>query len=426
MNKQPNKYLIFRKNTKLSLNILESTIKDKKLNLSNDHANSDLLNNNNLIKRSLSNIISDVNYIDKINVNDSRIINNKHNRVLDYSFSKVEKDTLNASGKKEETNQNMIKTDGIVRDNNINRGNHSFSFSDNNKNEEVKLEISLNCRMMEYYSVECYICEINKSENLIVKLDCGHSICLVCFKLFYEEAIETKVKVLKCPNFQCKTLINEELVPNIVSMEHWNIHLQNQQTDMKKINNYFPIEFNKEKSYKHIIKYGRDFDQFKEFRKLSKERYCRFCQYDSLFGKFNKDFYKCLNCNIKFCKLCLKEFTESHFYRNSVEYCKVYYNKFVNQPKYSQDVSFFQNYNIIFIILFFVYWIFLFFGLISFESNLLVKALDPFNKESNIFLRGLKLMIYSIGLILITLINIFLLILIFPIYPALATVLIYF
>jgi len=234
MNKQPKKYLIFRKNTKLSLNILDSTLKDKKLTLSDDSANSDFINNNNLNKRSLSNINRDVNYIDKINVVDTRMIPNNHNGILDFSYSNLKKDALNASGKKVETNQTNIKTEGIVRDIHLNRENHSFSFSDNNKNEEVKLEISLNCRMMEYYSVECFICEFKKSENLMVKLDCCHSICLICCKLFYEEAIETKVKVLKCPNFKCKTLLKEELITNIVSKEHWNTHLNNQQTDLKK------------------------------------------------------------------------------------------------------------------------------------------------------------------------------------------------
>lgn len=53
--------------------------------------------------------------------------------------------------------------------------------------------------------------------------------------------------------------------------------------------------------------------------------YCPQCYEESLFSKTNTRFYKCLNCEIRICKMCFKPFTVNHLEINNLEHCKVFY-----------------------------------------------------------------------------------------------------
>ena len=55
--------------------------------------------------------------------------------------------------------------------------------------------------------------------------------------------------------------------------------------------------------------------------------FCPKCQNPNLFSKTNNHFIKCLNCNYKICRYCLKEYNDKHLDIKFEGYCKIYFRK---------------------------------------------------------------------------------------------------
>ena len=59
----------------------------------------------------------------------------------------------------------------------------------------------------------------------------------------------------------------------------------------------------------------------------NKDIFCQKCLNPTLFTKINGYFIKCLNCDYKLCKYCLREFSDYHMDIMSPNHCKVYYRR---------------------------------------------------------------------------------------------------
>ena len=69
--------------------------------------------------------------------------------------------------------------------------------------------------------------------------------------------------------------------------------------------------------------------------------YCPNCFKNTLFSKTSTNFIKCLNCECKKCKFCLKDYDDNHIDSNSMNHCKIYY-RFDDEGK--KDLNCCYNY----------------------------------------------------------------------------------
>jgi hypothetical protein len=162
--------------------------------------------------------------------------------------------------------------------------------------------------------------------------------CFKCGKCYYEEKIEEGETYMKCPFYKCGYYIDLEIIKRLVTAKHM-------ETFVKKLGNNDNIIILPKKmisdtatptksasdariklySQKHVF----DITNNESFRYFSKARdqYCGRCFEPALYGKSGKKFVKCLNCLLKLCKFCGKEFSHEHFNIAGFNYCKVYYRK---------------------------------------------------------------------------------------------------
>ena len=88
-------------------------------------------------------------------------------------------------------------------------------------------------------------------------------------------------------------------------------------------------------SERHVLDISSNMNFF--MFKKSKDIFCPNCLKPDLFSKSNNQFIKCLNCNYKICKYCLKEYTPKHLDIKVEGYCKVYFrneNDFIEKKNY--------------------------------------------------------------------------------------------
>ncbi len=198
----------------------------------------------------------------------------------------------------------------------------------------------------------CKICEHSFPILRLFVSECKyHYLCRKCAKSFYEDVIESGAIQLKCPFYFCNAKMDIKTIRNIISEEH--IKLFNKKSNNNSNNNnknssslikyddYIQNNFNsqlKEENVKlYMQKHVIDVNNNKYFFNYNKtkELVCINCHQLALFAKNNTHFMRCLNCNFKECKYCLKEFTDRHINVDYEEHCKVYFRK--------EDVDFGQR-----------------------------------------------------------------------------------
>jgi len=270
-----------------------------------------------------------------------------YNLIEDNSKSQNENDIE----KKKENNNNEI-----IKINNRPKGNKAIYSNDNNKkNNEAKTKEKVKeeekqsiVKIIEsnnnFHDIvrrppigrtlykRCSICEnIYPLSKLFIPSCDIHYLCRRCSKYYYEDIIENGIKEINCPFIKCKKPFNVDDLKEIISSHHFNM-LKNNQSNLIEVSNKFCINNQKENnveinvnhySKKNVIDINTNKNLFNY--KSNKGVFCSNCSKDSLFSKTNAHFLKCLYCNCKKCKYCLKNYDDEHMEISSPSHCKVYY-----------------------------------------------------------------------------------------------------
>ena len=211
-------------------------------------------------------------------------------------------------------NGNLINHDGdndyIVNDN-------------NNINENLTSRITSSC----------LICEkIIPKSNLYHSKTCSHGICRKCIKLYYEDKIEDGIfDNFKCPIYSCKGHFNESLIKVFISSKLFTTAMSKQNNNNNSSLSETSIDTVKMYQEEHVL----DINDNKTFFLYPKEKLnaCPRCKKEALFGKTNYYFVKCLNCQMKMCRWCLKEFDDEHFDLLKENHCRVYFRTIIEDEK---------------------------------------------------------------------------------------------
>ena len=76
--------------------------------------------------------------------------------------------------------------------------------------------------------IECLICYQEVKQEDSSQLDCGHIYCKECLCGFlkFEVTQSGKAHMLKCPDKDCKEVINQEVLMGLVNNETFNKYLE--------------------------------------------------------------------------------------------------------------------------------------------------------------------------------------------------------
>ena len=233
------------------------------------------------------------------------------------------------------------------RESKFSKNNSTNLFEDNN-NRIIPAKIDDNRRL------KCLICEKVFKENKIFAPRCEkHLMCRKCIKSYYEEIIENNNFVLKCPFTKCNEEIDFEILKTIISPIHCEMIITQQKKSKNSSNNIYNLNNNsisnsvgkelilkdtklifntkikndnlKFYSQNHVIDINSN-EKLYMYNK-NKDIFCQKCLNPTLFTKINGYFIKCLNCDYKLCKYCLREFSDYHMDIMSPNHCKVYYRR---------------------------------------------------------------------------------------------------
>ena len=430
-NENKGERLIFNKDTltmkknKFLNDIIEKNEKSEIINDNSNNKNSDeikeIKNNNkvNLIEISKDNKISNEGSIGNDNISENK-------QLIKVIIPRIViKNKLSDSQTKEKNKIKKVKKKSIivVSKQNIKKLENSNVISSNRdllKNENNKTIF----RSVQLTQKNCYICEKPFYLNRLYCADCSiHFLCRKCLKNYYEDYIENNnnITILKCPNTICNKTINYEIVKHIISESH-------QQIYEKVENNYNLINkndliFNSIKldkyndnnvklySEKHVLDISSNMNFF--MFKKSKDIFCPKCLNPNLFSKTNNQFIKCLNCNYKICKYCLKEYTAKHLDIKFEGYCKVYFRR--------DSEDFEQKSKILFYLLqlFFVIamYIFTYCGAFLFFYNKF-KIIVRLNSHNKNFFYNIKKVLIILFSILFYIISCPFILVCYPFFPA--------
>ena len=178
---------------------------------------------------------------------------------------------------------------------------------------------------------KCFICEYLFLTEKLCFAECHkHCLCKKCAKNFYEDAIEDGQKILKCPSLKCQSQMNLKKLKKILSADHYSLVKSKTRNKAGSIYNAklktnIKMEDLKLYTQKHVldINNNQTFFNYNKRRKL----FCPNCEQESLYSKTGTLFLKCLNCNQKICKYCLKNYHENHMNINIEDHCKVYFRR---------------------------------------------------------------------------------------------------
>ena len=200
-----------------------------------------------------------------------------------------------------------------------------------------------NLNAINYIYKTCSICEHALPIAKLFVAECQqHFLCRKCAKNYFEDIIENGIKEMLCPFIKCGQPVDLESLKYIISKEHYNILINNakniEKSHTKFYNTKLKTSFDQENLQPYIKKHVLDINTNKSFFEYNniKDVYCPNCFTDSLFSKTNTFFYKCLNCECKRCKYCLKDFGVRHMDTVSPEHCKVYYRYDEEEAKNSK------------------------------------------------------------------------------------------
>jgi len=185
---------------------------------------------------------------------------------------------------------------------------------------------------------ECYICEKPFYFIKLYYAECGlHFLCRKCLKSYYEDYLEHKnfSKILKCPCAQCdKTIDYEKIVKDIISESHQKIYENHFEDKNEEKDGDCTIDTNiKLYTKRHVLDINNNKNIY--MFKKSRDRYCPRCLMPYLFSKTNNNFIKCLFCNLKICKYCLKEYTPKHLNLLDEDHCKIRFRRTLDEQEQS-------------------------------------------------------------------------------------------
>ena len=194
----------------------------------------------------------------------------------------------------------------------------------------------------------CSICEHAYPETRLFVAKCQtHYLCKKCSKNYYEDIIENGIKEFLCPFKKCKQPIDLEDLKKIISKEHFNIIVKNNTNIKEKHNNYYLTKLKSNIDNENLELYTKknviDINSNKNFYNYynTKGVYCPNCFVNALFSKTNTNFIKCLNCECKRCKFCLKKYDDNHIDSTNMNHCKIYYR---SEDEERKDLNCCYNY----------------------------------------------------------------------------------
>ena len=280
----------------------------------------------------------------KNNIIDSE--SSKTNKLIDDNSEFQSENDINK--KKENNNNEVIKINNkLDGKNEINSNDNNIKLDETKINKEEKKQNiekyktnsrATNKKFEDYrlyrknFYKRCSICENNFPLHKLFVSSCTiHYLCRICLKYYYEDLIENGIKDLNCPFIKCKKPFETIDLKNIISSHHLNL-LKNDKGNLIEKSNDFYYNKKKEIDDEGITnRYSKkNFIDINTNKKLynyknSKGVVCSNCNKESLFSKTNTHFLKCLNCQCKKCKYCLKKYDDDHMDINSPNHCKVYY-----------------------------------------------------------------------------------------------------
>ena len=326
-----------------SLSVNFNFVLNNNLKINNNNINCILINEN-----SKNDIITNVKSLGVRKRKNSKFFSNSNNNLNNQSNknSEIFSPFLFFNNKKEYMNNNSFN----------NSSNIKIIDNDLLSNESI---------LMPPYLI-CPICDSRRPTNQILKLNCGHFLCLNCAKKFYEDQIEMGIFQLKCPFNKCSKIIqNYEILKNYISNTHFSRILKPEKNDNLKNNliilvnkpgsslsfnnntngtvktiidcknnSSFSKNINKDKydnlinkyAKTHVIEIKNNLDDYILYN-FFKDIVCPCCHLPCLFGKISPRWMKCLNCFKKICKFCLKEVPNNpieHFNKLENNCCKYY------------------------------------------------------------------------------------------------------
>ena len=354
-----------KKNNILNSNIYSITnLENNKNNTNNINLGNDIKLKNNYIssQTSVNNIAKIKNNISQASLplkNNIKNIYNENENITDnisenkqlISIKKLKKfnNPINVDQNKNIQPIQILnnKDKSSKRESKFSKNNSTNLFEDNN-NRIIPAKIDDNRRL------KCLICEKVFKENKIFAPRCEkHLMCRKCIKSYYEEIIENNSFILKCPFTKCNEEIDFEILKTIISPIHCEMIITQQKKSKNSSNNIYNLNNNsisnsvgkelilkdtklifntkikndnlKFYSQNHVIDINSN-EKLYMYNK-NKDIFCQKCLNPTLFTKINGYFIKCLNCDYKLCKYCLREFSDYHMDIMSPNHCKVYYRR---------------------------------------------------------------------------------------------------
>ena len=278
-----------------------------------------------LKKNNIQNIYNEYGNIDNISENKNLLIIKNPEKIINSSNYDSNKNPIISNKESEHRKLKVINSNSKL----IEEKNGIVTFDDNRK-------------------MFCFICEKSYKKDKIFVPKCKvHHMCRKCIKNFYEEKLENNVFLLSCPFAKCNEEIDLNILKNIISKTHYEMLINKQKKNKEKpnISNNFgengkelylkdsKLLFNskiknenlKLYSQNHVIDINSNEKLF--LYNKNKDIYCQKCLKPTLFTKIDGYFIKCLNCQNRLCKYCLKEFKDIHMDIMNENHCKVYYRK---------------------------------------------------------------------------------------------------
>ena len=255
-----------------------------------------------------------------------------------------------------------------------------------NRNGLIKENTFISRSTLQFSQQNCFICEKLFYLTKLFCSNCGiHFLCQKCAKNYYEDAIENKKGsiILKCPNANCDKCIDYDVIKKIINESHQIIYEKNKILKNDLIYNSINLEQKYDESNvkmyseRHVLDISNNMNFY--LYKKSKDIFCPKCLNPNLFSKTNNEFIKCLNCNYKICKHCLKEFTPKHLDIKVEGYCKVYFRK---DEEYVDTSQYTHNYfmQLLFVV---VMYLFTYIGVYLFFHSIFKEKCQLNNHKNN-------------------------------------------
>ena len=255
-----------------------------------------------------------------------------------------------------------------------------------NRNGLIKENTFISRSTLQFSQQNCFICEKLFYLTKLFCSNCGiHFLCQKCAKNYYEDIIENKrgSLILKCPNAKCDKCIDYDVIKKIINESHQIIYEKNKILKNDLIYNSINLEQKYDESNvkmyseRHVLDISNNMNFY--LYKKSKDIFCPKCLNPNLFSKTNNEFIKCLNCNYKICKHCLKEFTPKHLDIKVEGYCKVYFRK---DEEYVDTSQYTHNYfmQLLFVV---VMYLFTYIGVYLFFHSIFKEKCQLNNHKNN-------------------------------------------